>query len=149
MKVHLHQIPADGLHLEGEEECPLTEMNAEEARCAGPLRYVLDVGVSEGALWVNGSLTQPVELRCVRCLERFPYEIEVSDFAIHTELGGPEQVDLTPFAREDLLLNLPAYPHCDREGDRVCPVPALEANEAKADGEKRPTDWSALDEIEL
>ena len=57
MKIHLRQIPADGLHLEDEEECPLPQLNSEEARCAGPLRYSLDAGISEGALWANGELT--------------------------------------------------------------------------------------------
>lgn len=147
MKVHLKQIPAEGLHLEGEEDCPLVDLKAEETRCAGPLRYALDVGVNDGALWANGSLTQPVELRCVRCLERFPYDIAVPDFAVHTELGGPEQVDLTPFVREDLLLNLPAYPHCDREGGRVCPAQLGKA--ASRESEKRPTDWSALDQLKI
>ena len=36
------------------------------------------------------------------------------------ELRGPETVDLTPSMREEILLNLPAHPHCDRDGDRVC-----------------------------
>ena len=96
-----------------------------EARCTGPLRYALEVGISDGSLWANGTLTQPVELHCVRCLETFPFDIEVKDFTVHTELAGPEVVDLTPFMREDILLNLPAYPHCDREGGRICPVPEV------------------------
>jgi uncharacterized protein len=92
----------------------------EEIRCAGPLHYDIDVGVSDGGLWANGSLSQPVELRCVSCLQKFVHEIRVPAFAVHTELHGPETIDLTPFVREDLLLNLPAHPHCDRDGDRVC-----------------------------
>ena len=108
MKVHLKQIPAAGLHLEGEEECPISELNAEGIRCAGPLHYNIDIGISSGALWANGSLSQPVELRCVSCLEKFVHEIEVPAFAVHTDLRGPETVDLTSFIREDLLLNLPA-----------------------------------------
>ena len=57
VKIHLRQIPAEGLHLEGEEDCPIPQLDPEEARCAGPLRYALDVGISEGALWANGELT--------------------------------------------------------------------------------------------
>ncbi len=150
MKIHLRQIPADGLHLEGEEEGPITHLVPEDVRCAGPLRYNLDVGVSEGALWANGQLTQPVELRCVRCLESFPFDIKVNDFAVHTELTGPELIDLTPLMREDILLTLPAYPHCDREGSRICPVPetAVEG-EKKSALEARPPDWSALDDLKL
>ena len=149
MKIHLRQIPAGGVHLEGEDDCLLPQMSSEEARCGGPLRFSLDAGISEGALWVNGELTQPVELQCVRCLEHFAYEIKVKDFAVHLDLPGPEEIDLTPFLREDILLNLPAYPHCDREGGRVCPMPVSDRGEDEQDGSKRPTDWSALDQLKL
>ena len=146
MKVHLKQIPAAGLHLEGVEECPISDLNAEGIRCAGPLHYNIDVGISSGALWANGSLSQPVELRCVSCLEKFVHEIEVPAFAVHTELRGPETVDLTPFTREDLLLNLPAHPHCDRDGDHICKAKYIEMPEQDA---KRESDWSALDKLKL
>jgi uncharacterized metal-binding protein YceD (DUF177 family) len=152
VKVHLNQIPAEGLHLKGEEKCAIKELETEEIRCTGPLRYDLDVGVSEGALWANGALAQPVELRCVFCLENFPYEIKVPAFALHTELRGPETVDLLPFMREDILLNLPAHPHCDRDGGRECKAPqpkyltAVEQQEREA---KREHDWEALDKLKL
>jgi uncharacterized protein len=146
MKIHLRQIPAGGLRLEGDEECLLPELDPQQARCAGPLHYALDLGVSEGALWASGELSQPVELRCVRCLEAFPFEIKVPQFSVHIPLSGPEEINLTPFLREDVLLNLPAYPHCDREGGRICPVPAVKSGDTP---EKRAPDWSALDELKI
>jgi uncharacterized metal-binding protein YceD (DUF177 family) len=152
VKIHLRQISAEGLHLEGEEDCPIPEVAQEGIICTGPLRYALDVGVSEGALWANGSLAQPVELACVACLERFTYTIDVRDFALHMDLIGPETVDLAPFIREDLLLNLPAYPHCDRDGGRVCAAPQNQPPRTDVDQkleEARKPDWSALDKLEL
>lgn len=146
MKVHLKQIPAEGLHLEGEEDCLIPELDTEDVRRAGPLQYNIDLGVSSGALWANGSLKQPVELRCVSCLENFGHAIQVPAFAFHTELRGPESVDLTPFMREDILLNLPAHPHCDRDGGRVCKASPPKAIEPRA---KRKPDWSALDKLKL
>jgi uncharacterized protein len=146
MKVHLKQIPAAGLHLEGEEECPISELDVEGIRSAGPFHYNIDIGVSSGALWANGSISQPVELRCVSCLEKFVHEIEVPAFAVHAELRGPETLDLTPFIREDLLLNLPAHPHCDRDGGRICKAKYIETPEQDA---KRESDWSALDKLKL
>ncbi len=146
MKIHLKQIPAAGLHLEGEEECPIREIEAEGIRCAGPLRYRLDLGVSDGALWANGSLAQAVELRCVACLEKFDYEIQVPAFTLHVQLPGPEKIDLTPFLREDILLNLPAHPHCDRDGGRVCRASHPRTAEREA---RRKADWSALDKLKL
>ncbi|MEO5719968.1 MAG: hypothetical protein ABIR71_00680 [Chthoniobacterales bacterium] len=149
MKVHLRQIPADGLHLEGEEECPIPELEKDGIICTGPLRYSLDLGLSEGALWANGTLEQPVEMACVSCLERFVHTIHIPQFALHTELGGPELIDLTPFVREDILLSLPSYPHCDREGDRVCPAPHRTPEPETIVPEARKPDWSALDDLNL
>ena len=150
MKIHLRQIPPAGLRLGGEEDCPIPQLDPAEARCTGPLRYAIDVGISEGALWANGELTQPMELHCVRCLEAFPFDVKVKDFAVHTELTGPEEVDLTPFMREDILLNLPPYPHCDREGGQICPVPMpIKKADENAVLEERPPNWSALDKLKL
>src|SRR6266480_2819395 len=146
MKVHLKQIPTNGLQLEGDEECPIPELETEGIRCVGPLHYNVDLGVAGGALWASGSLSQPVELRCVSCLEKFVHEIQVPAFAVHTELPGPETVDLTPFMREDLLLNLPAHPRCDRDGDRVCKVKEVVTADQDA---KWKLDWSALDKLKI
>ncbi len=150
MKVHLRQIPQDGLHLEGEEDCPIPELEKDAIFCAGPLRYSLDLGLSDGSLWANGALAQPVELACVACLERFVHTINVPDFALHMELTGPETIDLAPAIREDLLLNLPSYPHCDRDGGKVCPKPLeqIARGEDEEDPARKP-DWSALDKLDL
>ncbi len=148
MKVHLKQIPREGLHLEGEENCPIKEIETDDIRCAGPLRYNLELGISDGALWANGSLEQPVELRCVSCLEEFRYDIKVPAFALHTEIHGPETVDLTPLIREDILLNLPAHPHCDRDGGRKCNAPRPGAEKSEQPDQRKP-DWSPLDKLKL
>jgi uncharacterized protein len=146
MKIHLKQVPAQGLHLNGDEDCPLDDLEAEGILCAGPLHYNMDVGVAGGALWARGSLSQPVKLRCVSCLENFVHDVQVPAFAVHTELHGPETVDLTPFMREDLLLNLPAHPRCDRDGNRVCKGKRPETPEADLE---RKSDWSALDKLKI
>ena len=146
VKVHLKQIPPEGLHLEGEEDCLIPELESEGVRCVDPMEYKIDIGVSEGALWGNGSLKQPVELICVGCLEKFVHDIKVPAFAVHTELQGPETVDLAPFMREDILLNLPAHPRCDREGGQVCK--AAQTGVAPSET-KRKSDWSALDKLKI
>ena len=107
----------------------------------------ITISISEfptGRFGPMARLTQPVEMSCVSCLEKFVHEIKVPAFAIHMELHGPETVDLSPLIREDLLLNLPAYPHCDREGDRKCKATIPPPAEAES---KRKPDWSALDKL--
>jgi uncharacterized metal-binding protein YceD (DUF177 family) len=150
MKIHLRQIPAQGLHRDGDENCGIPELATQDVRCAGPLHYALDLGVSSDALWANGTISQPVELRCVSCLEPFMYTIEVDPFTVHTELTGPETIDLTPFMREDILLNLPAYPHCDRHGGLICAAPSTQTDEERAAADRKAeADWSALDKLKL
>ena len=48
MKVHILQIPQEGLHIEGEEPSSILELNDEIARPTGPITYSLDVGLSDG-----------------------------------------------------------------------------------------------------
>jgi len=153
VKVHLKQIPAEGLHLEGHEDCLIPDLESEGVRCTGPMEYKVDIGVAEGSLWANGSLKQPVELTCVACLDKFAHQIKVPLFAIHTELRGPETVDLSPFMREDILLNLPAHPRCDADGDRVCRAATKQTGSGGEDLEdraaKREHDWGQLDKLKL
>lgn len=146
MKLHLKQIPPDGAHLEGEEDCLIPELESEGIRCVGPMGHKIDVGISDGSLWAKGTLKQKVEMTCVACLERFVHQIAAPDFTVHTELGGPEVVDLTPFMREDILLNLPAHPRCDREGDRQCKAAHHHAPPLEV---KPKLDWSALDKLKI
>ena len=55
-------------------------------------------------------------------------------------------VDLTPFMREDILLNLPAHPHCDRDGGRICK--AAQPGNDRANRKRKP-DWSASGQAEV
>ncbi len=48
MKVHLHQIPQGGtLLIEGEEDASFLGLEEADAKALSPVRYTLDVGVSE------------------------------------------------------------------------------------------------------
>lgn len=151
MKIHLRQIPAEGKHVEGEEDCLLGDLESQGIRCAGPMRYSLNLGLSDGSLWANGQIGQRLEMTCVSCLEPFEHDLEVPAFAFHTELRGPETIDISPFLREDLLLNLPAYPRCDRDGGRVCKGAKLAraTPEPLTTEEKREHDWGELDKLNL
>jgi len=153
VKAHVKQSPTEGLHLEGEEDCLISDLESDGIRCAGPMKYQIDIGVAEGSLWANGTLTQPVELTCVGCLEKFVHAIQVPAFAVHTELHGPETVDLSPFMREDILLNLPAHPRCDADGARKCKVTAKLGEASQEDRQrraaKREHDWGELDKLKL
>ena len=157
MKIHTHQIPAEGLHLEGQESPAILDLHDPTLRTLSPIRYALDVGLSDGGLFATGTLALDLELECVSCLDRFPYPLEVPDFACQLELTGAETVDLTDPIREDIVLALPPHPHCDWNGERVCHKAELLAQAQAATDSLTETDetdqqrrvWSALDQLKL
>ena len=149
MKVHVLQIPEEGKHYEGEEPSEVLELNSDRARAIGPITYALDVGLSEGGLFASGTLSVPIECECVRCLEKFRRSLDVDDFACQVELEGKETVDLTEHLREDILLNLPAHPHCDWNADKVCKAEFRDApSEAEPLDDHRDV-WKGLDQLKL
>ena len=157
MKIHLRQIPDEGLHIEGEEPADFLALPAEDhVRPVGPLRYSLDIGTSEDGLWATGELFLDLELQCGRCLEPFTYALHIPDLALQVELPGHETVDLTPELREDIILALPAYPRCDWDGERVCPGGLETRGESAAPGESvnggalpAPSAWETLDQLKM
>ena len=149
MKVHVLQIPEEGRHYEGEEPSEVLELTGDRARAIGPITYALDVGLSEGGLFATGTLSVPIECECVRCLEKFRRSLDVDNFACQVELEGKETVDLTGHLREDILLTLPAHPHCDWNADKVCKAEFRDApSEAEPLDDHRDV-WKGLDQLKL
>ena len=157
MKIHLHQIPAEGLHLEGAESSRMLDLHEDAVQPVSDVRYALDVGVSDGGLFATGTIGVDLQLECVACLDRFRYPLEVADFACQVELTGSESVDLTGMVREDILLALPPHPHCDWNGERVCHKAELLAKAEAAADSLTETDetettrrvWGALDQLKI
>ena len=149
MKVHVLQIPEEGRHYEGEEPGKVLELNSDRARALGPIQYSLDVGLSDGGLFATGTVSVEIECHCVRCLEKFRRSLDVDDFACQIELEGREMVDLTEHLREDILLTLPAHPHCDWDGEKVCKAQFRDApSEAEPLDDHRDV-WKGLDKLKL
>ncbi len=151
MKVHLNQIPAEGLHVEGSENASMLDLKEADIKPLGDVQYSLEVGLSDGGLFATGEVGVDLELVCVSCLEKFRFPLRVPDFACQMELKGPETVDLTEPVREDILLALPPHPHCDWNGERVCQGEYLRAKAQSAEQppSASPDAWGALDQLKL
>ncbi|MEI6033913.1 MAG: hypothetical protein WCS65_06495 [Verrucomicrobiae bacterium] len=145
MKVHLLQIPhGETLHIEGDEDPAALGLEEAGAKAISPLSYELDVGVSDGGLFATGRASIRVRMRCVVCLEDTEMQIVADPFSMQMELTGREQIDLTPFVREDIHLLLPPHPRCDAGA-------ACSATGAPSAGtdfpERADPAWDALDKL--
>ena len=124
LTVNLRHLEAHNLRLQG--ELPIADLDIdtrdEMIEMAAPLEYDLEVEKLEHSLLLQGDLRVRLHCKCVRCLKEFESRLDLRDWACHVPLEGEEAapvindlVDLTPFVREDILLEFPQHPLCDRE----------------------------------
>lgn len=156
LKVNLRHLEEHDLHLQ--DEMPVAELDLgvadEMIRAEQPLRYDLTVDLLHDALLVTGSLVLPLDCECVRCLKKFKTELKLAPWTVHLPLEGEDKVsvendcvDLTPFMREDILLNFPQHPLCKPE----CAGIKTKSKASKAEAAENPASamWAELDKLKL
>lgn len=127
----------------------------EMVRVIKPVEYDLEVEKLYDGLFVQGGIHVTLECECVRCLKKFERGLELDPWTLHLPLEGEEAVpvdndcaDLTPFAREDILLEFPQHPLCkpDCRG-----LEKISTGRAKTGGEGRVASpaWKKLDKLKL
>ena len=155
LKVNLRHLEEDGLRLQG--ELPVAELdlgvNDELIHWDQPLRYDLTVELLNDAVLATGSMVLPLECECARCLKKFASEIRLAGWAVHLPLEGEDKVsvendcvDLTPFIREDILLDFPQHPLCKPE---CAGLKSKTARAAKARPKPSLEVWAKLDKLKL
>lgn len=121
LKINLRHLEGRDQHLKG--ELPVEDLDFgvqdEMIRAEKPLAYDLEVEKLQEAVLVQGKLALALSCQCVRCLKSFEYQVKLDHWAVHLPLEGEEKVsqkgdfiDLTPFIREDMLLEFPQHPLC-------------------------------------
>src|SRR5208282_6698405 len=153
--VNLRHLEAHEIHLEGELDAAGLDfgLRDEMIRAEQPLRYDLTVEKLHDAVLVTGSLQLILDCQCVRCLKSFEQRLVLEDWNCHLPLAGEEKVsvnndcvDLTPFVREDILLEFPSHPLC-KPG-----CGGLKKGQAPKTGGKdvaSSTAWAELDKLKL
>ncbi len=148
MKIHLRQIPHEGLHLEGEEDCPITELETDGDPLRRPAALYLDVGVSDGALGPMVRSSSRWNCAVFRCLEKFPYDIKVPAFrpahrVARTGDCRSHAVDSRGYSAKSCRLIRIAIGTGDEFARRRAP------KLTKRSEQERKPDWSALDKLKL
>lgn len=122
--VNLRHLEAHSLTLEGELPAGDLDINTGDPAMVvrEPLHYDIEVENIESGVLVEGRLSLGLTCQCVRCLKEFRHEVVVDPWTVHLPLAGEDAVpvvsdciDLTPFIREDILLEFPQHPLCEAE----------------------------------
>ena len=158
--VNLRHLEAHDVELDGElgvEELDIDSRD-EVIQATHPLEYDLRVQKLEDSLLVQGELRLLLECQCVRCLKQFQYGLELPDWACHIPLQGEEAapvasdcVDLTPYVREDILLEFPRHPLCDPACGGLPGMSAGKPNNTGKAGRSQAgsPEWSELNKLKL
>jgi uncharacterized metal-binding protein YceD (DUF177 family) len=156
--VNLRHLEAHSLQLKGElpvEELDL-DLRDDLVRAEKPLQYDLEAEQMEDGLLLQGRLLLPLRCLCVRCLKPFEFQLKLDKWAQLLPLVGEEKVsvvndcvDLTPFVREDILLEFPQHPLCKTE---CSGLPKTFIGKVKKPSGSGPTKeqssaWAALDKL--
>ena len=157
--INLRHLETKSQELEG--ECPASDLDLEKGdeliSLNEPLKYELEAQLMEQAVLVQGRLELVLDCECARCLKPFRQVLEIDDWACHIPLEGEEKavvisdcVDLTPYIREDILLEFPRHPVCNPE----CPglkQPNIGKSKKSGAGKtgKDSTAWAELDKLKL
>jgi len=157
--VNLRHIEAHSVKLDGEVSVGELDLDIhdEMLQARQPLKYELEVEGVEQSLLLKGRLKLVLDCQCVRCLKPFPYRLSLDPWTCHVPLEGEEAapivndcVDLTPYLREDILLEFPQHPLCDPECRGLQEKPAGKkkaGSGSKTDGTS--TTWSELNKLKF
>jgi len=154
---NLRHLDEHEIRLEG--ELPAAELDVaarpdDLVRVGSPLRYRLLVQELHDSILVTGSLRLALDCECGRCLKPFVHELALADWALHLPLEGEDKVpvdndcvDLTPYVREDMLLEFPQHPLCKPDcGGLKKKNPARPAQD---DVSSKPDPWAELDKLKI
>jgi len=155
LKINLRQLDEAGVQIKGElsADALALEIHDELIRIGGPLKYDLSAQLLNEAVLVTGSLALPLDCECARCLKKFRTVLKLAGWAVHLPLEGEDKVsiendsvDLTPFVREDILLDFPQHPLCRTDCAGLKSKTARKPQAAK----KPALDvWAKLDKLKL
>ena len=155
LTVNLRHLDAHAVRLSGELSPAELDfgLNDRMIRAERPLKYDLTVEKLNDALLVSGWLRLVLDCECVRCLKPFRQRVELPHWAVHLPLSGEDRVslendcaDLTPYVREDMLLEFPRHPLCKAECEGLKPG---KARKAGGPSEAKSSAWAELDKLKL
>jgi uncharacterized protein len=157
--VNLRHLEAHPVVLEG--ELPVSELDIdvrdEIIRLDKPLQYKLEIEKFEGGLLVQGRLHLDLQCECVRCLKPTRFALSLNPWTAHLPLEGEDAVrvindcvDLTPYVREDILLEFPQHPLCNPECSGL-PITSVGQHQNANNGDARVGSpaWDELNKLKL
>ena len=155
--VDLHNLPIHGVDVEGTLPPSFLKLEPNDpVKPTSDITFRINILRDDESLVLSGELTAGFQLECGRCVQPFPFALELLEYNSDVEIEpNASTMDLTDVIRDDILVALPSYPRCE-DGNvepRECPAqgrfevaesPISEENEAASQDAGV---WDALDQL--
>lgn len=120
MKIDVRNIPPEGLLKEENILPEELEPETEIAALAGPVSVKARVFRIGDILDATVNISAVLEFRCSRCLSPYSVPLERAFRCDHRIEKGEEEADLTPYIRDELMLDYPIKPLCKDSCKGLC-----------------------------
>jgi uncharacterized protein len=156
LSINLRHLELKDIFLKGELSAAVVdwELQDDMMRVATALEYEFKAEKLHDSVLVTGWMRLALDCECVRCLKPFRHVMALEGWACHLPLEGEDKVsihndaiDLTPYVREDMLLEFPQHPVCKPD----CAGLKKKSKVLKVGGPEKlkPSPWSELDKLKL
>ncbi len=136
MKIHLNQIPAEGLSAEESLDASAYDLDAEGVKITSPLEVSYQAFLEGEDLFVHLSLDCQMRLTCSRCLA--PYESFLEkEIDLNYPIGKARVIDLTDDIRQEIVLEYPMKRLCAEACKGICQVCGQNLNEVECNCENQ------------
>ena len=176
LTVRLDEIPEEGLNLKWTEERAsllgyLKTLSQIDFDFETPLYSEAKIWIAGQSVLVKGKVQTALRLQCVRCLKEFAYPLsstyELSLYSLkeapvaeETELGEKEmeldffeggEIHLSEIACEQIFLEIPIQPLCQKNCKGLCPVCGIDLNLSSCTCERQEfiSSFSVLKKLKL
>ena len=119
-----------------------------------PLAYEIEVQKVEAGLLAQGRLELVLDCQCSRCLKAHQHRVVIERWVRHLPTEGEDQVaiindqvDLTPYVREDIVLAFPLRPLCEPDCNGLSAALAAIAASNHREAGAASSAWAALNKL--
>jgi uncharacterized metal-binding protein YceD (DUF177 family) len=158
--INLHQLEHGVVRLKGELTPADLDLEGldELIQVEEVVNYEFTAEKLENSILVQGYFGLKLRCECARCLKPFVRPLEFGNWTCHLPLEGEDAapvandcVDLTPYLREDIVLEFPQHPLCQPDCDGL---PGKSTGKIENTGgmdqtSKALSDWVALNKLKL
>lgn len=159
LRVNLRHLEEHEIRVKGELPVSDLDLDLQDDMCRAekPLQYNIEIQQLEKELLVQGDVSLVLDCECVRCLKPFEHVLHLRQWTRLLPLEGEEKtpidndsVDLTPYLREDILLEFPQHPLCETDC-RGLPNQTGKAKKTTKPGDSKeePSAWADLDKLKF